>query len=216
MKARKRKFADGGETDAMSPDDVAEMKARARNAEAYDKAMPEADTTYGKLRSGNRASSGRNIPPELLAAIQKNRPNLSSKYSSVRPAGFEEALSQGKSEAIKSGLGGIKDVAKASVYGPLGAALPSNADDLKQGMGKISDAANRYRALSEAEDAADRELSSQVRREARGMKKGGEAKGYAKGGSVGSASKRADGIAQRGKTRGTIVACGGGYMKGKK
>ena len=37
-----------------------------------------------------------------------------------------------------------------------------------------------------------------------GMKKGG------------SASKRADGIAQRGKTRGTIVMCGGGYMKGSK
>lgn len=32
----------------------------------------------------------------------------------------------------------------------------------------------------------------------------------------GTASKRADGIAQRGKTRGTIVMCGGGYMKGGK
>jgi hypothetical protein len=32
----------------------------------------------------------------------------------------------------------------------------------------------------------------------------------------GTASKRADGAAQRGKTRGTIVMCGGGYMKGKK
>ena len=31
-----------------------------------------------------------------------------------------------------------------------------------------------------------------------------------------TASKRADGIAQKGKTRGTIVMCGGGYMKGKK
>jgi hypothetical protein len=38
-------------------------------------------------------------------------------------------------------------------------------------------------------------------------------KGMAKGG---SASSRADGIAQRGKTRGTMVACGGGYMKGGK
>jgi hypothetical protein len=39
--------------------------------------------------------------------------------------------------------------------------------------------------------------------------------GYAKGGMT--ASARADGIAQRGKTRGTIIAmCGGGYMKGKK
>ena len=48
------------------------------------------------------------------------------------------------------------------------------------------------------------------------MRKGGKVKAYAKGGSVSSASKRADGIAQRGKTRGTMVACGGGYMKGKK
>ena len=38
--------------------------------------------------------------------------------------------------------------------------------------------------------------------------------GYKKGGMT--ASKRADGIAQRGKTRGTIIACEGGYMKGKK
>jgi len=30
-------------------------------------------------------------------------------------------------------------------------------------------------------------------------------RGYAKGGSVGSASKRADGIATKGKTRGTMV-----------
>jgi hypothetical protein len=41
-------------------------------------------------------------------------------------------------------------------------------------------------------------------------------RGYAKGGSVGSASKRADGIAQRGKTRGTMVMCGGGMTKGYK
>lgn len=40
--------------------------------------------------------------------------------------------------------------------------------------------------------------------------------GYKKGGKVSSASKRADGIAQRGKTRGTMVMCGGGMTKGKK
>ena len=37
---------------------------------------------------------------------------------------------------------------------------------------------------------------------------------YKKGGKVSSASKRADGIATKGKTRGTIVAmCGGGMYK---
>lgn len=39
---------------------------------------------------------------------------------------------------------------------------------------------------------------------------------YKAGGNVSSASKRADGCAQRGKTKGTMVAmCGGGYAKGK-
>lgn len=37
-------------------------------------------------------------------------------------------------------------------------------------------------------------------------------RGYAKGG---TASSRADGIAQRGKTRGTMVMCGGGMAKRK-
>lgn len=40
--------------------------------------------------------------------------------------------------------------------------------------------------------------------------------GYAGGGKVSSASKRADGIATKGKTKGTMVAmCGGGMMKKK-
>lgn len=46
------------------------------------------------------------------------------------------------------------------------------------------------------------------------MKRGGKVVKMAKGGMT--ASSRADGIAQRGKTRGTMVMCGGGYMKGKK
>jgi len=37
------------------------------------------------------------------------------------------------------------------------------------------------------------------------MMGGGKVKGYSGGGSVGSASKRADGIAQRGHTRGRMV-----------
>ena len=46
-------------------------------------------------------------------------------------------------------------------------------------------------------DEAGREAAAEERREARGMKKGGKV-------SVSKASKRADGIAQRGKTRGKI------------
>lgn len=38
----------------------------------------------------------------------------------------------------------------------------------------------------------------------------------AKGGKISSASSRGDGIAQRGKTKGTMVMCGGGMAKGKR
>lgn len=50
---------------------------------------------------------------------------------------------------------------------------------------------DKKRMLQEAQDEKDRQAI-------KGM-------GYAKGGSVGSASKRADGCAQRGKTKGTMV-----------
>ena len=42
-------------------------------------------------------------------------------------------------------------------------------------------------------------------RASQGMKKGGKVAKMAKGGSVSSASRRADGAAQRGKTRGKMV-----------
>ncbi|MEN6402267.1 MAG: hypothetical protein ABFD94_10025 [Armatimonadia bacterium] len=51
--------------------------------------------------------------------------------------------------------------------------------------------------LRDVEDAKNA-ARSEIRRETRGK----APKAYAKGGSVSSASKRADGIAQRGKTRG--------------
>ena len=45
------------------------------------------------------------------------------------------------------------------------------------------------------------------------MKRGGAVKKMSSGG---SASSRGDGIAQRGKTKGTMVMCGGGMAKGKR
>ena len=74
-----------------------------------------------------------------------------------------------------------------------------------QGGPTAEQAAQRKAPMSSAERAVREEQDfdkwSKVRPEQK----------YAKGG---SASKRADGIASRGKTRGTIVAmCGGGRMK---
>lgn len=59
-----------------------------------------------------------------------------------------------------------------------------------------------------AEQKAAQDQAGQIR-----MQKSNSPTGMKSGGKVGSASSRADGIAQRGKTRGTMVACGGGMMK---
>jgi hypothetical protein len=88
------------------------------------------------------------------------------------------------------------------------------------------------KTIQKSEDLASKKLSKAERAKERtsgqipdsvtnggavGIKKGGAIKKYAKGGSVSSASSRGDGIAIRGKTKGTMaVMCGGGMYKGKK
>ena len=43
-------MADGYKIEDISPEDVAEKKYLKKAGAAYDKAMPEADTTFGKLK----------------------------------------------------------------------------------------------------------------------------------------------------------------------
>ena len=64
-------------------------------------------------------------------------------------------------------------------------------------QGEAPDGLARTR-IAERAAQAGREAEDEVRREMRGVK-------MAKGGKVGSASKRADGCAIKGKTRGKIV-----------
>ena len=61
------------------------------------------------------------------------------------------------------------------------------------------------------QEATDKKMQEKVK--AAPTTKTEMGKPFAKGG---TASARADGIAQRGKTRGTIVMCGGGMARGKK
>jgi hypothetical protein len=68
------------------------------------------------------------------------------------------------------------------------------------------------KAIQKTEDAARR-----VRKQLPDSATNGGAIGYKKGGTVSSASSRGDGIAIRGKTKGTMAKmCGGGMAKAKK
>jgi hypothetical protein len=78
---------------------------------------------------------------------------------------------------------------------------------MRQGFGGIAPmmiARSGYKDEEEERRAQEQAAAEQAAAEG-GMKKGGKVKKMAKGGSVGSASKRADGVATRGKTRGRMV-----------
>jgi membrane protein involved in colicin uptake len=70
-----------------------------------------------------------------------------------------------------------------------------------------SDAKLEQAAKDQAQAAKDRQMREAAERARRQpmFKHGGAVKKYAKGGSVSSASKRADGCATKGKTRGKFV-----------
>jgi hypothetical protein len=101
------------------------------------------------------------------------------------------------------------------------------------GVGTAATVGTIYKDMKNAQD--EREAAAELKRESRGVRKNStdlardEAQemnmleqtdkasraaskdmGFAKGG---SASSRADGIATKGKTRGTIIMCGGGMYK---
>ena len=72
---------------------------------------------------------------------------------------------------------------------------------------KEPDDASAGRKLSPKEPNMPEQPGSAIRVDGKPVKK------MAKGG---TASARADGIAQRGKTKGTFVMCGGGMARGKR
>ena len=138
-----------------------------------------------------------------------------SKYDSIRPAGEEERLSKRKSEGLKqAALGVTLSPAVIALETAMGGSDSKNKGPIGAGASHLAGAGNRlaksvketkdfvgsglsqYQKAKSEEADLDRELESQTKRESRGM---------AKGGKVSSTSKRADGIAQRGKTKGRYV-----------
>jgi hypothetical protein len=111
--------------------------------------------------------------------------------------------------------------------GIAGAALLGSQPDIPVGAAAKYGAKAAYNMVTKdkkGETAAEKELIDAVKRNQsikrqRDTGENTNAAGdtYKRGGSVSSASRRADGIATKGKTKGTMIAmCGGGMYKGKK
>jgi len=140
-------------------EDMSEEELSSKSEKAYNKAMPEADTTTGKLKGES-----------IMDSIKKYNPEG---YESIR-------ASERKTQ--QAGDAAISEYKKGN-YGSA----------VKEGAKGLGGAANTLLMV------APREAGKAV---ANRLKDGEK---YAKGGSVSSASNRADGIAQRGKTRGKMV-----------
>jgi len=110
--------------------------------------------------------------------------------------------------AMMGGAGvGLSEAAMgAGMGGAGGSALSRAARGLGEGAmrAKLEEEESMMERLKrDAEETA--RSYGKAYKEGLGMKKGGKVKGYAKGGSVSSASKRADGCAIKGKTKGRFV-----------
>jgi hypothetical protein len=164
--------------------------------------------------------------PAYGRVTEARRMDAPSKYDSIRPSGEEGRLNDQKVRGLKQAAMGVAlsplVVPAETVFGgrssgnkgPIGAGVEQLAGtgdrlakSLKETKNFIGSGVNQYKKAKDEEADLDRELNSQTKRETRGMKTGG---------STSSFRSSANGIAQRGKTRGTMVMCGGGMARGRK
>ena len=135
---------------------------------------------YGLKKSGDKATaSEQSKGPDPFAV---SRTLTAAELSAAKRQAAREELNQ-----------------KDRIGGPRSPMVDSSGNPVTTGTG----------GFAFTEDIPDAAVSGANFRRNMGMKKGGAVKKHAKGGAVKStqsaASKRADGIAQRGKTRGRIV-----------
>lgn len=136
----------------MTPEDVEEEKMSKKAEKAYNKAMPEADTTFNLPKK----TSARKIAEQM--ENERTSP-IASKMAKETPM-----MAQSAKDALKGGLGIPLAMAVDMVTGP--------------------------------KRRSDEDMSELTREVAKDKK-------MAKGGMT--ASRRADGCAERGKTRGRII-----------
>jgi len=157
---------------ATKEDAIQEMmdaKMRKKAGAAYDKAMPEPDTTTGDFDSFRKQKQGE-IATRQAATDAAKQARDDAKAKAV----YEQSARKYEREKILNPDGISKSLDKGL----------DNIGDKVRSVGEFF-GSNRMTSM---DDAAQMQARKDV-------------KGYAKGGKVSSASKRADGIAIRGKTR---------------
>jgi len=147
------------------------------------------------------------MPIEPLDPSKKTGGDGKEKYTPEEkrgPGKFDEALDKAKVERAKADISRMAEETRAKAE----AERPRTYTERLQDMGRLPKPTGGGGNTGGGASGSDMSFMKGL-----GNKPNPT---YKKGGKVSSASKRADGCAVKGKTKGTIIACGGGYMKGKK
>jgi len=202
-----------------------------RNAADEDSAasMPAFSSRGPSRRGGRRstpeeteASNKRIQAIKASEAMERNRATLPSDRatgyrSQAQETGMsaseraERARDYSKNVAMTAGAGRLAGVTAEAQ--PLLRARQmfrrfktSRANEAERAADVAGEASRRGMSRRDIPSYSERYRASEAAASARGMRGGGSVKKYAKGGSIkSSASRRADGIAQRGKTKGRII-----------
>ena len=211
--ARMSEMMERGRKAGMEVDSAERMQGYKPLAAAQNAAI-----LAGKVRPAASRPLASQLPAKPAAAASKPAAPAVSKGSQS-----DDALSRRISDAAKrsgketSNLG-VADRAAllAAQYETMGkgkidrknaagASAKSTTDDIDETKLSLSDRMKRSRERSKSGSGpTDKRSVNERMRETFGMKKGGAVKKMASGGMTSSASKRADGIATKGKTRGKI------------
>jgi hypothetical protein len=94
--------------DYKTPQDVADEKASKKAGKAYDTAMPEADTTTGKLKGQSIMDSIRKYSPNQAAEVDESEATT-KKYGEAASKDFKEGKYGSAAMNTAKGLGSAAD-----------------------------------------------------------------------------------------------------------
>ena len=235
MKMKKKKFGLGGPTSYSGEDDGEGMKMSTPRGVAKAEDKPAKSRPSFEERYGKTGAEIRRLDPEAFknrtdrsaAANLKLLRELREKKAGA-PAKVVETKTETKVEAPRAVAAPKADAPKAEAPARRGytrTARPESertADFAANRRASFAKRANPFSGLGDLfglreqervmrdmgvdrAEASKRLDASKEMEEGEGMRRGGKVKRYASGGSVSSASKRADGCAVKGKTKGRFV-----------
>jgi hypothetical protein len=209
----------GGPTAKELTDYAASKRANPNYGNEGRAAAAESNANYGNEGKGDSKYRKQTMTPESQA-LEESHPE---QY--LMPGTGIKSVAALAKAAANRGAGGLRTITQGALEGPARQLPYDKAGTLAKQRAARAEGRDAEMALENARRSGFTPGSAAATAMRKnlggddwtlGMKRGGKVKGYASGGSVSSASSRADGIATKGKTRGTMVMCGGGMARGRK